>query len=322
MTPEAVDRKLREALRTGHYSYRTEQVYVDWVRRLLRYFPDLPPAEIDLEHARTFLTHLAVERKVAASTQNQALAAILFYMRAVLRQDVERIDGAEPASRPKRLPTVLARDEVRAVLNRMDGIPALVASLLYGSGLRVNEALRLRVKDVDLASNLLMVRSGKGDKDRITLLPKSIAGPMNDHLARVETLHRRDVENGYGGASLPGALGVKYPRAGRELAWQYLFPARRLAQDPRNPAAMLRHHRSPSAIQKAVHRAVRVAGIHKPATPHTFRHSFATHLLEDGYDIRTVQELLGHSSVKTTQIYTHVLNRTRIGVRSPLDAEQ
>lgn len=320
MTLEEINTRLREALRTGHYSYRTEQAYLDWIRRLLRFFPDLPPTDIDLDHARTFLTHLAVERNVAASTQNQALAAILFYMRAVLRQEVERIDGAEPAARPRRLPVVLNREEARDILKRMDGVPALVASLLYGSGMRLSEALRLRVKDVDLSSKLIMIRHGKGGKDRITLLPQSLIDPLQEHLARVVNLHRRDVEAGFRGASLPGALGVKYPHAGRELGWQYLFPARRLAPDPRSPGPMLRHHRGPSGIQKAVRRAARIAKVHKPVSPHTFRHSFATHLLEDGYDIRTVQELLGHSSVKTTQIYTHVLNRTRIGVRSPLDA--
>jgi integron integrase len=320
MTRDEVNTRLREALRTAHYSYRTEQAYLDWIRRLLRFFPDVPPAEINLDHARTFLTHLAVARNVSASTQNQALAAILFFLRAVLRQEVERIDGAEPASRPRRLPVVLSREEVRSILDCMQGVPALVASLLYGSGLRLSEALRLRVQDVDFGCNLVMVRNGKGDKDRITLLPTALAEPIRSHLARVENLHRLDLEAGYGGASLPGALGVKYPRAGHELGWQYLFPARQLARDPRNPGPLLRHHRGPSAIQKAVHRAVRAAGINKAATPHTFRHSFATHLLEDGYDIRTVQELLGHSSVRTTQIYTHVLNRTRIGVRSPLDS--
>jgi len=313
-------RALRDAIRTRHYSYRTEQAYVAWAVRYVRFHGLRHPAEMGADEIRAFLTHLAVERDVAASTQNQALAALLFLYREVLAVPVEYVDGIEHAKKPRRLPTVLTPEEAARVLTHMRDTPALVARLLYGSGLRLSEALRLRVKDLDFGYGQITVRDGKGGKDRVSVLPKSLAADLEAQVRRVEELHRQDLESGYAGASLPGALGRKYPEAGRERAWQYLFPAARLSPDPRGDARRwFRHHRDPSSIQTAVRRAVKKADIPKPASPHTFRHSFATHLLEAGADIRTVQELLGHRKLQTTQIYTHVLNRG-LTVRSPLDA--
>jgi len=310
---------LRAAVRTRHYSYRTEQAYASWVKRYVRFHGLRHPRELGADDVRAFLSHLAVEREVAASTQNQALAALLFLYREVLGVPMGYVEDIEHAKRPKRLPTVFTPEEARAVLGEMRGVPLLVGRLLYGSGLRLQEALSLRVKDLDFGYAQITVRDGKGAKDRISMLPKALEAPLQTHLRKVKALHRRDLDEEYGGASVPGALRRKYPNAPFEWGWQYLFPSRRLAQDPREPGRWLRHHRSPSTIQKAVRRAVQAAGVPKPGSPHTFRHSFATHLLEAGYDIRTVQELLGHRRVQTTQIYTHVLQRG-LTVRSPLDA--
>ncbi len=265
-----------------------------------------------------FLSHLATKRRVSASTQNQALNAILFLYREVLHRDLDWLDGIVRAKRPIRLPVVLTREEVQAVLDHMRGVPLLMASLLYGAGLRLLECARLRVKDIDLARGDITVRDGKGQKDRVTLLPGRLRGRLAGHLARVRIQHERDIRRGRGAVALPGALCRKYQGASREWGWQWVFPATRFYRDSETGEPR-RHHLHESVLQRAVKDAVRMSGIAKPATCHTLRHSFATHLLEKGYDIRTIQELLGHSDVSTTMIYTHVLNRGGRGVRSPLD---
>ena len=264
------------------------------------------------------MTHLAVEGKVSASTQNQAKSAILFLYREVLEIELPWLGNVQQAKVPKRLPVVLTREEVQALLSRLEGTHWLIASLLYGSGLRVMECLRLRVKDIEFSRREILVRDGKGFKDRVTMLPASLANPLREHLKRVKALHEQDLAAGYGAVYLPYALERKYPNAARDWGWQYVFPAATLAVDPRTDIKR-RHHVQDQVVQRAVKQAARAADLVKPATPHTFRHSFATHLLEGGYDIRTVQELLGHSDVSTTMIYTHVLNRGGKGVTSPLD---
>ncbi|MCK2086764.1 integron integrase [Thauera aromatica] len=276
------------------------------------------PQELGAPEVEAFLTHLAVAGRVAASTQNQAKSAVLFLYREVLAVELPWLDGVTQARAPKRLPVVLTRDEVGAVLARLEGAQWLIGSLLYGSGLRLMECLRLRVKDVDFGRNEILVRDGKGAKDRVTMLPIALKSPLQAHLGRVQSLHRQDLGEGYGEVYLPNALERKYPMAAREWGWQYVFPAASRAVDPRS-SGVRRHHVSEQSVQRMVRQATRDAAIAKPATPHTLRHSFATHMLEGGYDIRTVQELLGHADVKTTMIYTHVLNRGAGGVISPLD---
>ena len=315
---------VRTACRIRHYSLRTETAYASWARRFCRFHRDAAgrprhPATLGEAEVAAFLAHLAEDRQVAASTQNQALAAILFLYDAVLARPLEQIDPFPRAKRPRRLPVVLTRAEVEAVLARMDGVHRLVAQILYGSGLRLLEGLRLRVKDVGLDEGHLIVREGKGDKDRITVLPSAVEEPLRAQLAVVRALHARDLADGYGAVYLPTALAHKYPNAATETAWQYVFPAAKRSVDPRS-GALRRHHLTESPIQKAVRQAARAAGVEKPVSPHAFRHSFATHLLERGADIRTVQELLGHKDVRTTEIYTHVLNRGVRGVVSPLDS--
>jgi integron integrase len=265
-----------------------------------------------------FLTHLAVVRNVAAATQNQALAALLFLYKEVLKVELPWLEGVVRAKKPVHLPVVLTREEVARVLAEMSGVPALVANLLYGSGLRLMEALRLRIKDVEFSRGEILVRDGKGQKDRVTMLPRSMVVGLQQQLQAVSALHQDDLAVGFGRANLPFALARKYPNAAAEWGWQFVFPSGNRSQDPRG-SGIYRHHLHEKTIQRAVREAVRRAGVIKPATPHTFRHSFATHLLEAGQDIRTVQELLGHADVKTTQIYTHVLNRGGLGVISPLD---
>ena len=265
-----------------------------------------------------FLTHLAVVGKVAASTQNQAKSAVLFLYREVLGIELPWLDGVEQAKSPQRLPVVLTVDEVRAALDRTSGTPGLMLRLIYGTGMRVMECARLRVKDVDFARREILIREGKGFKDRVTMLPGSLGTSLQQHLERVRAQHARDLAAGYGEVHLPYALARKYPKAARDWGWQYVFPSARLSTDPRS-GVVRRHHADDKALQRALRQATRDAGVHKPATPHTLRHSFATHLLQSGYDIRTVQELLGHSDVSTTMVYTHVLNRGGRGVRSPLD---
>jgi integron integrase len=300
------------------YSRRTERAYLGWIRRYILFHGKRHPAGMGAEEVTRFLSFLAVEGKVSASTQNQALAALLFLYDPVLGIDLPWLRDLVRAAKPTRLPVVLSRDEVRAVLLALRGTPRLVAVLLYGAGLRLLECARLRVKDIDFSAHQILVRSGKGDRDRVTLLPSAIQPALQRQLDRVKAQHEQDLRIGAGWVELPHALGRKYPNAGRELLWQWVFPATRIYTDA-TTRQRRRHHLHESVMQRAVHRAVREAGLTKAASCHTFRHSFATHLLEDGYDIRTVQELLGHRDVRTTMIYTHVLNRGPSVVRSPLD---
>ncbi len=319
--PRLLDR-VRTAVRTRHYSRRTEEAYVAWSRRFVLFHGKRHPAEMGAAEVNAFLSHLAVEGRVSASTQAQALSALVFLYRHVLDDPLPWIKDLVRAGRRRKLPVVLTRDEVRALLGAMKGTPRLVAAILYGGGLRLLEALRLRVKDIDFAARLLVVREGKGAKDRRTMLPNSLQDPLRSQIESVRRIHRKDLAAGRGEVWLPNALERKYVNAGREFAWQYVFPASRLSVDPRSGIER-RHHLDESAVQRAVKEAVREVGIDKQAGCHTLRHSFATHLLEDGYDIRTIQELLGHADVKTTMIYTHVLQRAGgRGVRSPLDAMQ
>jgi integron integrase len=309
---------VRAELRVRHASPRTEESYVQWIRRFIVFHGKRHPSELGSVEITAFLNHLAVQGCVAAATQNQALNALVFLYRRVLCVEAPRLEGLVRAKQPRRLPVVLTPEEVRALLRRLDGPSLLVASLLYGSGLRLLEALTLRVKDLDFGAGEIRVRDGKGRKDRVVPLPHSIAEPLRDHLERVRELHARDCELGFGEVGLPGALARKYPSASREWGWQWVFPATTRYVDP-EAGVERRHHLHETAVQRAVARAVRRAGIAKHASSHTLRHSFATHLLLTGYDIRTVQELLGHRDVKTTMIYTHVLNKAGLGVRSPLD---
>ncbi len=311
--------RVRDKIRLKHYSIRTETAYVDWIRRFVRFHNRRHPRDLGPEHVEAFLTYLAVQRNVAASTQNQAKSALLFLYKEVLGSELPWLDGVESAKRPQRLPVVLTRTEVDAVLNTMHGTNSLMARLLYGSGLRLMEAVRLRVKDLDQERCEILVRDGKGAKDRVTMPPSSLVDLLRAHLVLVRELHVRDLAAGLPGVYLPYALDRKYPNAPREWAWQYVFPSDRLSIDPRS-GLRRRHHVDEQNVQRAMRQALRDAGVAKPATPHSLRHSFATHLLQSGYDIRTVQELLGHSDVSTTMIYTHVLNRGGRGVVSPLDA--
>jgi integron integrase len=315
--PRLLDR-VRQALRARHLSRRTEEAYVAWIRRFIFFHDKRHPAEMGAAEVTKFLTSLAVDGQVAASTQNQALSALLFLYKDVLEVDLPWLDGIVRARRPERLPVVLSRDEVRALFQRLDGVSRLMASLLYGAGLRVLECCRLRVQDIDFATNQIVVRGGKGDKDRVTMLPGIAKPGLLEHLEDVRVQHRHDLAAGAGWVELPTALTRKYPNAGREWVWQWVFPATRIYRD-RLTGQRRRHHLHESVLQRAVKAAVRHVGLAKRASPHTLRHSFATHLLEDGHDIRTVQELLGHRDVTTTMIYTHVLNRGPAAVRSPAD---
>jgi integron integrase len=315
--PKLLD-QLRAVLRRNHYSRRTEESYVYWVARFIHFHQLRHPRDLGTPEIEAFLTHLAVVDTVAASTQNQARSALLFLYQEVLKIALDPLHGVAPAKQPQRLPTVLTRDEVRAVLTQLSGTYRLMAQLLYGSGMRLMECIRLRVKDLDFGQQQVVVRDGKGAKDRVTLLPIRLVTPLQDHLRIVRRTHEEDLARGYGAVYLPYALERKYPNANREWIWQYVFPAGRISTDSRT-GIVRRHHLDESGLQKAVRAAVRAAGISKPASCHTFRHSFATHLLEAGYDIRTVQELLGHRDLKTTMIYTHVLNRGGRGVHSPID---
>ncbi len=318
-SPRLFDR-VREAVRARHLSPRTEQAYIQWIRRFILYHRKRHPREMGEREIARFLSSLATDGRVSASTQNQALSALLFLYQQVLGRRLEWLQGVVRARRPIRLPVVLNRAEVNAILDHLRGSCWLMASLIYGAGLRVMECCRLRVKDIDLARGEILVRDGKGAKDRVTLLPGRLKQPLMAHLDNVHRLHRRDLERGRGLAPLPGALLRKYPNAAREWGWQWVFPATRFYRD-HDTGQHHRHHLHESVLQRAVKDAVRAARIPKPASCHTLRHSFATHLLESGYDIRTIQELLGHSDVSTTMIYTHVLNRGGRGVRSPLDEE-
>ena len=308
----------REALATRHYARRTIGTYERWLRRFLRFHQLRHPRAMGSAEITAFLTHLAVDEQVSASTQNQALSALLFLYKQVLEIDPGDLDGVVRARRPKRLPVVLSVVEVRAVLQQLEVPASLVCGLLYGGGLRLMEALQWRVQDVDFAGHQVVIRGGKGTKDRVTVLPHNLMEPLHRHLQEVRRLHRQDLAAGWGQVPLPGALGRKYTSASREWVWQWAFPQVTRWRN-RESGEQGRHHLDPSVIQRAVRAAVRSAGITKPASCHTFRHCFATHLLERGSDIRTIQELLGHSDVKTTMIYTHVLNRGPAGVTSPAD---
>ena len=315
--PRLLD-QVRDQIRLKHYSIRTERVYCEWVKRFIRFHNYRHPEEMGAAEVEAFLSDLAVRRTVSASTQNQALAALLFLYKQVLKLDLPWLGEVVRAKKPQRLPVVLTIAEVQRVLMQLQGELWLATSLLYGSGMRVMEVLRLRVKDVDFARNEIVVRDGKGMKDRITLLPQRLVTPLKQHLQVVRAVHQQELAAGRGDVYLPEALARKYPKAPIEWAWQYVFPATGMSVDPRS-GAVRRHHLDEKRLQRAFKVAVRAAEIHKLATPHTLRHSFATHLLESGQDIRTVQELLGHADVKTTMIYTHVLNRGGLGVISPLD---
>ncbi len=309
---------LAGAIRARHYSRRTEVTYRDWVIRFVSFCNHRDPMSLGEIEVRAFLEYLARHRKVAASTQKQALCALVFFYGQALQRPLGDLGDFARPRRPRRLPVVLSRREVADLLSQMSGTTGLVAHLLYGTGMRLLEGLRLRVKDLDFDGNRIVIREGKGRKDRITMLPAACAQPLRQHLVGVQEIHRNDLEKGHGQVHLPGALARKMPGAAAEWGWQYVFPAPRLSVDPED-GTVRRHHLHESTLQRAVKRAVRRAGLSRPATCHTLRHSFATHLLEAGQDIRTIQELLGHHSVSTTLIYTHVLNRPGMGVQSPLD---
>ncbi len=316
-SPKLLD-QVRYAINARHYSFRTEKSYIGWIRRFVLFHGKRHPAEMGEVEVTAFLSALATRRKVSASTQNQALSALLFLYRTVLNRDFEWLDGIVRAKRPVRLPVVLTRMEVHTVLGQMQGTPRLMASLMYGAGLRLLECARLRIKDIDFDMGQITVRDGKGQKDRVTMLPSALKAQLAAHIGRVKRQHEKDLRRGLGSVELPGSIDRKYPRAAWEWGWQWVFPAKRFYRDTRT-GRWRRHHSHESVMQRAMKEAVRAAGIAKPASCHTLRHSFATHLLESGYDIRTIQELLGHSDVNTTMIYTHVLNRGGQGVRSPLD---
>ena len=316
--PPRLLEQVREAIRVRHYSLRTEGTYVGWIKRFILFHGKRHPRDMGVQEVRQFLSHLAVAGHVAASTQSQALSALLFLYQQVLKQDIGWLDDVVRAKQPHHIPVVSTQDEVKAVLAHLSGTTWIMATLLYGAGLRLLECLRLRVKDVDFTYNQIVVRDGKGHKDRVTMLPQQTKAPLQRHLHDVRQLHVQDVQAGAGHVYLPYALERKYPNASRAWVWQYVFPAAQPSRDPRT-GIIRRHHVHKLVLQRAVQIAVRKAAIPKAASCHTLRHCFATHLLEAGYDIRTVQELLGHKDVSTTMIYTHVLNRGGRGVKSPAD---
>jgi len=307
---------IREKIRIKHYSYKTEKAYVDWAERFIRFHKLRHPAEMGLDEVEKFISHLAIERHVSASTQNQALHALLFMYEHVIGVKLGNVQAVR-AKKSHHIPTVLSQDEVKKILGRLNGVYYIIGRLLYGSGMRLMECMRLRVKDVDFDLRTVTVRDTKSDRDRVTVLPSSVIDPLRTHLKRVAIQHEEDLRLGYGSVEMPGALAVKYPKAEYEWGWQYVFPAGKFSTDPRS-GIVRRHHLFETSVQKAVRRAAVESGISKPVGPHTLRHSFATHLLQEGYDIRKIQELLGHQDLKTTMIYTHVAN-VSAGVRSPAD---
>jgi integron integrase len=310
--------QVRSLLRVRHYSYQTEQTYLKWIRRYIFFHNVKHPAEMGKTEVEGFLSHLAVEGNVSASTQNQALFALLFLYKEVLQVDLPWLNEFTPAKKSSRVPIVLTKDEVKLIFKHLTGTNYLIANLLYGAGLRLHEALRLRVKDLDFGFRQIIVRDGKGANDRFTVLPTSIVELLQKQLQETQKIHEQDLRRGFGQVYLPFALERKYPNAGKEWAWQYVFPSKSMSVNPRTGESG-RHHLSPSTLQKAFRDALRKSRIAKNASPHTLRHSFATHLLQDGYDIRTIQNLLGHKELSTTMIYTHVLQNNRLGVKSPLD---
>jgi integron integrase len=316
--PRSLVDETRRVIRLRHYSIRTEEAYVHWIRRFIRFSGGRHPREMGQPEIEAFLSHLAVDGNVAAATQNQALNAISFLYKRVLDRELGDLGAIVRAKKPRKLPVVLTRSEVMELLSRLDGTPRLASALMYGAGLRLMETVRLRAKDLDLERGELVVRNGKGGRDRITVLPTRLVSPLRGQLAHARALHLADLAEGFGSVFMPDALARKFRGANREWSWQYVFPAAARSRDPRS-GAIRRHHFGEAAIQRAVKRAVREAGLVKRASCHSLRHSFATHLLESGYDIRTVQQLLGHRSVTTTMVYTHVLNRGGLAVRSPLD---
>lgn len=316
--PKLLD-QVRERCRVKHYSIRTEKTYVHWIKRFILFHKKKHPKEMDNLEIEAFLTHLAVVGNVTAATQNLALSAILFLYREVLKLDLPWLENVTRAKKPAKLPVVLTPDEVKRVLAHLEGTYWLLSSLMYGTGMRLMEVIRLRVKDVDFQRREIIVREGKGGKDRRTMLPDSLRDLLQQQIDKVKILYTQDAEQGAAPVYLPFALDRKYPNAGKELAWQYMFPASKLSTDPRT-GLYRRHHLDAKALQRKIKAAVRLSAINKPATSHAFRHSFATQLLDANYDLRTIQELLGHKDIRTTQIYTHVLNKGGQGVRSPLDS--
>jgi len=314
--PKLLD-EVKALLRIKHYSKRTEEAYIEWIRRYIIFHNKKHPAEMGEKEITQYLNHLAQKENVSASTQNLALCAIVFLYKQVLKKEPGELKLTW-AKKGKKLPIVFSRVEVRKILNNLNGINRIMANLLYGSGLRLMECIRLRVKDIDFEYDNIIVRSGKGKKDRVTVLPESLKEKLKEHLEKVEKLHNKDLEAGYGSVYLPDALARKYRNASREFGWQYLFPASQISFDERTGISR-RHHVDESVLQRAVKKAIKKAGIRKQGSCHTFRHSFATHLLEDGYDIRTVQDLLGHENLNTTMIYTHVMKKGGLGVKSPAD---
>jgi integron integrase len=318
MKPPRLLDQVRDAIRLRHYSIRTEEAYTQWIRRFILFHDKKHPRDMSEAEIASFLTYLAVDKHVSASTQNQALSALLFLYKEVLEMELDWLTDVVRAKRPQRLPVVLTRTEVQRLLAVIPGTNGLVSRLMYGTGMRLMEAIRLRVKDIDFDYRQIMVRDGKGGKDRITLLPEILINTLTEQIERTREYHKTDLADGYGRVWLPYALARKYPNADREFAWQYIFPSHKRSVDPRS-GEMRRHHIDEKNVQRAIRNAALKTGIRKSVSSHVLRHSFATHLLENGYDIRTIQEILGHADVKTTMIYTHVLNRGGRGVKSPID---
>ncbi|BBB30896.1 integron integrase [Neptunomonas japonica] len=310
--------QLRLHIRKNGLAYRTEQTYIHWIKRYIFFHEKKHPKDLGIPDIEAFLTHLSVDRHCSLSTQKLALNALIYLYRRFLEVDTQDLNFI-PAVRHKRLPVVYSREEITAILGQLKGVHKLQVELMYGTGLRKAELLSLRIKDIDFGNNNIIVRSGKGNKDRTTMLPQTLIPALRRQIEKVKNIHQQDIEDGYGDVYLPDALNRKYPRAAKETGWQFLFPSSKIGRDPRS-GVLRRHHLHPTALSKQIRQAVRAADIHKPARSHSFRHSFATHLLEAGYDLRTIQELLGHTDVSTTEIYTHVLNRGGKGVRSPADA--